>query len=127
MLSETGYIAGSAITDFSDFPETSLEWNEFLLESVLRQSGKVNIVYLDNDPFKYSNAVYVADEYKNDSAKTFLVKIITREMQERTFETKEKMLEWLKERKLAQNRLPNYLQNKRYFVSDKTGVHPVTT
>ncbi len=123
MLETNDYIVGSKIDDFLWFPQIDVDWNEFLLENIIIQSKKVNIVYLIGDPLKHPNAVYVSDKYQNDTFDSLLLKILTDEVRKGSFTSKVEMREWLKEEDFIEGKLPNFLESAKYFYVNETGVH----
>ena len=125
MLQSAGYIVGKKITDYLWFPDIGIEWNEFLLESVVVCSGRVNVINLTCDPLIHTNAVYVSDKFKNETFDSFLVKILKQEVEKGTFVSKSEMREWLNEEGLIGRDLPKFLANSKYFYADETGVHCV--
>lgn len=123
MLEMNDYIVGSKINDFLWFPQIDVDWNEFLLENLIVQSKKINIVYLIGDPLKHSNAVYVSDKYQSDTFNSLLLKILTDEVCKGSFVSKVEMREWLKEEGFIEGKLPNFLESAKYFYVNETGVH----
>lgn len=123
ILKSNEYIVGSKVNDFLWFPQTDVDWNEFLLESIIVQSKEINIVYLVGDPLKHSNAVYVSDKYKDDTFDSLLLKILTDEVRKGTFTSKIEMREWLKEMGFIEGKLPKLLESAKYFYVNDTGVH----
>lgn len=123
MLESNDYIVGAKITDFLWFPQADVDWNEFLLENLIIQSRKINIIYLIGDPLKHPNAVYVSDKYKNDTFDSLLLKVLTDEVRKGSFTSKVEMREWLKEEGFIEGKLPNFLESAKYFYVNETGVH----
>lgn len=123
MLESNDYVVASKVNDFLWLPQIEVEWNAFLLESIIIQSKKVNIVNLIGDPLKHSNAVYVSDKFQNDTFDSLLLKIITDEVRKGSFTSKTEMREWLKEEGFIEGKLPNFLESTKYFYVNETGVH----
>ena len=126
MLKSADYVVGKKITDYLWFPDIEIEWNEFLLESIIAYSSRINIINLTCDPLIHTNAVYVSDEFKDETFDSFLVKILTEEVERGTFVSKSEMRDWLKEKGLIERNLPNFLMSGKYFYVDGTGVHCVS-
>ena len=40
----------SKVNDFLWYPEIDVDWNEFLLENLIVQSKKTNVIYMFGDP-----------------------------------------------------------------------------
>ena len=123
MLQSNDYVVGSEVDDYLWFPEIDVEWNEFLLESIVVFSKQIPIVYLVGDPLRHPNAVYVAEKYKDDTFESLLIKLLTAEVRKGSFSTKADMREWLREEALIEGKLPRFLERDTYFTSDETGVH----
>ncbi len=123
MLKVNDYIVASKIYDFLWFPEIELDWNEFLLENLVFLSDKINIVYLIGDPLKHSNAVFVCEKYKDDTFDSLLIKLLTKEVKNGSFLSKEDMHAWLKEEGFIEGKMPNFLESEKYFYVNGTGVH----
>lgn len=123
MLEVNDYIVGAKIDDFLWYPQIELDWNEFLLENLIVQSGKVNVVYLIGDPLKHPNTVYVSDKYKDDTFDSMLIKILTDEVRKGSFMSKVEMRDWLKEEGFIEGKMPKFLERAKYFYVDGTGVH----
>lgn len=123
MLEVNDYIVASKISDFLWFPQVEVDWNEFLLESLIIQSGKINIVNLIGDPLKHPNAVYVTEKYKNDNFDSLLIKILNDEVHRGSFTSKVEMRDWLREEGLIEGKLPKFLESSKYFYVNETGVH----
>ena len=123
MLETNDYVVGARVDDFLWFPQIGVDWNEFLLESLIAYSKKINIVWLTGDSLKHPNAIYVSDRFKNDSLESFLVKILSDEVKKGSFPSKQVMREWLLEKGLIEGKLPNFLTGNKYFYVNQTGVH----
>lgn len=123
MLETRDYIVPSTIDDYLWFPNVDVDWNEFLLESIIVQSKKVNIVNLIGDPLKHPNAVFVSDDYKNETFNSLLVRILEDEVKKGAFISKIEMRDWLREKGLIEGKLPNFLESAKYFYVNETGVH----
>lgn len=123
MLTANDYVVGSRITDFLWFPQIEIDWNEFLLESLVTQSGNINIVYLIGDPLKHPNVAYVSDKYKNDTFNSLLIKILSEKVRKGMFMSKTEMRDWLKEEGFIDGKLPKFLESTKYFYVNETGVH----
>ena len=123
MLKVNDYIVASKIYDFLWFPEIELDWNEFLLENLVFLSDKINIVYLIGDPLKHSNAVFVSEEYKDDTFDSLLIKLLTKEVKNGSFLSKEDMHAWLKDEGFIEGKMPYFLESEKYFYVNGTGVH----
>ena len=99
-----------------------LDWNEFLLESIITLSKRVDIILMKGTSQKHSNAIYVSEKYKNDSFNSFLIKILTDEVNKGSFTSKVEMREWLIEKGLIESKLPAFLEGAKYFYVTDTGV-----
>lgn len=122
-LEANDYVVGSKINDFLWFPQIELDWNTFLLESLMILSGKMNIVYLVGDPLVHPNAIYVSDKYKGDNYNSLLIKVLSEEVRNGQFLSKVEMRDWLKEEGLIEDTMPKFLESAKYFYVDGTGVH----
>lgn len=123
LVEVSGYVVGSKVRDYLWFPETEVEWNEFLLENIIVQSGKIGIINMTGDSLKHSNAIYVSEEYKKDSLTSFMIKILRDEVLKGTFTSKTDMRDWLKEKGLIERKMPIFLESAKYFYVNETGVH----
>ena len=123
MLASRDYIVGAAVDDFLWFPEIDVDWNEFLLESVVLLGKRIHTVFLIGDPLRHPNTVYVTDAYKDDNFESFLLKLLTEEVRRGSFTTKAEMRDWLQEAHLIEGKLPRFLERDTYFICDETGVH----
>ena len=123
MLISNDYIVGSKVKDYLWFPQIDVDWNEFLLEGLIIQSRKINIVYLIGDPLKHPNAVYVSDLYKDDTYDSMLIRILIDAVHQGMFSSKAEMRDWLREEGFIENKLPNFLESAKYFYVNETGVH----
>lgn len=122
LLQANGYIVGTKIPDFLWFPKINIEWNEFLLESILAQSNRVGILNKLGNTFKRSLAIYVSDKYKNETFDSFLIKILQNEVRKGSFNTKDEMRDWLKDKGFIDKSLPRFLESEQYFQYTDTGV-----
>lgn len=121
-LEADDYLVSAKITEKIDFilyPQIDVEWNEFLLESLIVRSEKVNKIYAQDG----ERVIYVSDKYKECDFKTFLIKVLKEEVDKGSFATKNDMRDWLQEKGLLGKKFPAYLQSAQYFYVDKTGVH----
>ena len=123
MLKVRDYVVSAKVEDYLWFPQVEVDWNEFLLESLIVQSKRVNIVYLIGDPLKHPNAVFVSDKYKEDTFDSLLIKVLTGEVRKGTFTSKDEMRDWLREEGLIEVKLPGFLESDKYFFVNETGVH----
>ena len=123
LLSANDYIVDSKISDFLWFPQIDVEWNPFLLESIIIQSGKINTIFLAGDPQRQTNTVFVSDKYKNDTFDSMLIKLLKEEVHLGTFTSKVEIRDWLREEGFITGKLPAFLESSKYFYVDDTGVH----
>ena len=123
LLEVNGYIVASKVNDFLWYPEIDVDWNEFLLENLIVQSKKTNVIYMFGDPLKHPNAIYVSDAFSKDTFDSFLIKILTEEVHKGSFTSKIEMRDWLREEGLIDVKLPNFLESAKYFYVNETGVH----
>lgn len=125
LVEANGYIVGGKINDFLWYPQIDVEWNEFLLESLLVYCKKTNVVFMFGDPLRQPNAIYVSEKYKKDTFDSFLIKILTDKVSKGTFSTKTEMRDWLREEGMIKDKLPKFLVKEKYFYVNETGVHCV--
>lgn len=123
LLEVNGYIVGSKVNDFLWYPQIDIDWTEFLLENLIVQSKKINVVYMFGDPLQHPNAIYVAEEFGKDTFDSFLIKILTEEVHKGSFTSKVEMRDWLREEGMIEAKLPNFLESAKYFYVNETGVH----
>lgn len=123
LLEVNGYIVGSKVNDFLWYPQIDVDWNEFLLENLIVQSKKINVVYMFGDPLQHPNAIYVAEEFSKDTFDSFLIKVLTEEVHKGSFTSKIEMRDWLREEGMIEVKLPNFLESAKYFYVNETGVH----
>lgn len=123
MLDTREYIAATLITDYLWYPTIDLEWNPFLLESIISESKKINIIYSNCDPMKRPTSVFINEKYAGDTYTSFLKKILTDELHKGSFNSKEDMRVWLIENGLIEKKLPEFIEGARYFYADSKGVH----
>lgn len=123
LLEVNGYIVGSKVNDFLWYPQIDIDWTEFLLENLIVQSKKINVIYMFGDPLQHPNAIYVAEEFGKDTFDSFLIKILTEEVHKGSFTSKVEMRDWLREEGMIEAKLPNFLESAKYFYVNETGVH----
>ena len=117
------YVSGGKVTGFIWLPQIDIDWNVYVLESIILLSKKINVVYMTGDPLKHPNAIYVSEKYKNDNIDSFLIKVLTDEVRRGSFMSKIEMRDWLKEEGLIETGLPSFLEGAQYFYVDSLGVH----
>ena len=123
LLEVNGYIVGSKVNDFLWYPQIDIDWTEFLLENLIVQSKKINVIYMFGDPLQHPNAIYVAEEFSKDTFDSFLIKVLTEEVHRGSFTSKIEMRDWLREEGMIEAKLPNFLESAKYFYVNETGVH----
>lgn len=105
------------------YPQIDIDWTEFLLENLIVQSKKINVIYMFGDPLQHPNAIYVAEEFSKDTFDSFLIKVLTEEVHRGSFTSKIEMRDWLREEGMIEAKLPNFLESAKYFYVNETGVH----
>ena len=123
LLEVNGYVVASKVNDYLWYPQIDVDWNEFLLENLIVQSKKINVVYMFGDPLRHPNAIYVAEEFSKDTFDSFLIKVLTEEVHKGSFTSKVEMRDWLREEGMIEAKLPNFLESAKYFYVNETGVH----
>lgn len=123
LLEVNGYVVASKVNDYLWYPQIDVDWNEFLLENLIVQSKKINVVYMFGDPLRHPNAIYVAKEFSKDTFDSFLIKVLTEEVHRGSFTSKVEMRDWLREEGMIEVKLPNFLESAKYFYVNETGVH----
>lgn len=123
MLERTGYVVCKKIKDFIWFPQIAVEWNEFLLENIITQDNKINVVFIVSKTLKHSNAIFVSPKYKDETFESLVVKILTEEVKKGSFTSKTDMRDWLTKKGFINGKFPNFLESEKYFYTDETGIY----
>ena len=121
-LEVNDFIAGSKISDFLWYPSINIDWNAFLLESLVLNCKKIAVVNMLGDSLKHPNAIYVSSKYEKDTYDSFLIKLLKDEVHKGTFLSKVEIKEWLKEEGLIDAKLPKCIESTKYFYVSEKGV-----
>lgn len=116
------YIVASKFEDFIWMPELVVDWNPFLLESIILLNKKINTVSIIGNPLANPNTVIVSEKYKGDTFTTMLLKILKEKVLQGYFNSKTEMRKWLIEEKLIDRKLPKILEEDQYFIVSDNGV-----
>lgn len=116
------FLASSRVEDFIWYPTIDVDWNVYLLESIVLSSGGVNYILYPNTRSDRLNAVYVSEKYKHENFQSFVVMLLTEELKRGSFSRKNDMHQWLKDKGLIDGKLPNYIESSQYFYEDNDGM-----
>lgn len=124
LIESNNYYSSSIIDDFLFFPQLSIIWNPYLLESVIDLSGdRIHVIKIPMKSYTTLTYIFVGEEYAEDDYQTFILKVLDEAYSKAFFTTKSEMREWLSERGLiTNNSLPNFLEGTNYYFMDDNGV-----
>ena len=122
-LQEKDYIVGTKLNSFDGFPTINVEWNEYIIESLLAIGGKIPIIHMPVSPIKQSNAIYVSSVYSNESYDSFLLKVVGYEISRGMIKTKAEMYNWLKTENLIGKKVPRCLEQTRFYYIANDGTY----
>lgn len=124
LIVTNNYYSSSIIDDFLFFPTLTIEWNPYLLESVIELCGDIiHIIKIPMKSYTTLTSIFVGEEYAEDDYQSFILKVLDEAYNKAFFTTKSEMREWLSERGLiTNNSLPNFLEGTNYYFMDKNGV-----
>lgn len=122
-IESNGYCASSTFNDFLFFPTINIEWNPYLLESVMELTANiVNVVLIPTTTYLSLTHIFVGEQYADDEYQEFVLKLLNEAYDKDFFTTKAEMREWLNERGLINNNnLPNFLEGTQYYYTDENG------
>lgn len=122
-IETNGYCASSTFNDFLFFPTINIEWNPYLLESVMELTANiVNVVLIPTTTYLSLTHIFVGEQYADDEYQEFVLKLLDEAYDKDFFTTKAEMREWLNERGLINNNnLPNFLDGTQYYYTDENG------
>ncbi|MBR1677456.1 MAG: hypothetical protein IJ706_09130 [Clostridia bacterium] len=122
-IETNGYCASSTFNDFLFFPTINIEWNPYLLESVMElTSNIVNTILIPTTTYLSLTHIFVGEQYADDEYQEFVLKLLDEAYDKDFFATKAEMREWLNERGLINNNLPNFLDGTQYYYTDENGL-----
>ena len=118
------YCSVATIRDFLWFPTINIEWNSYLVESIMFLSGDmIGRIGIPTSNLSNLTSIYVSEEFIGDDYVTFVLKILDRAFEKGFFTTKVELREFLSEKGLINNNsLPNFLEGTEYYFMDEEGI-----
>lgn len=118
------YCSVATIRDFLWFPTISIEWNSYLVESIMFLSGDmIGRIGIPTSNLSNLTSIYVSEEFIGDDYVTFVLKILDRAFEKGFFTMKVELREFLSEKGLINNNsLPNFLEGTEYYFMDEEGI-----
>lgn len=96
LVDANGWIAFSTINDFMSFPNIGVQWNSFLLKSIIHKySGKYKFIDIPTTQYWIMNTICVPEDNDADSYESFLHKVLLKEQDSRPFESVDEFTAWL--------------------------------
>ncbi len=101
-----GWLLAKNLSDFQKLPTLKVDWNSFLIESIVDISGEIKILHTIG---KLSSAIFISDNFADDNFESFLLKILINQHKIKPFKTKADIFNYLQAEDLIQNKLPKFL------------------
>lgn len=123
-IETNNYCSVSTIKDFLWFPTINIEWNSYVIESIMTLSGDmIKRINMPTTNMANLTSIYVGEEFVECDYVTFVLKILDDAFEKGFFSSKTEMKEYLLERGLINNNnLPNFLESADYYYTDESGV-----
>lgn len=108
-----GWQSAKTFPDFEWLPRLEVSWNDFLLESVVKLSeNDFKILRSSSNSGEFSTAIFVSEDFDEEDFDSFSLKILTEEHERDPFQTKQEVLDWLKEKGLTNKKLPKIIEER---------------
>lgn len=108
-----GWQSAKTFPDFEWLPHLEIPWNSFLLESIVKLSeNNFKILHFYSSAGEFSTAIFVSEEFAEEDFDSFSLKILTEEHERDPFQTKQEVLDWLKEKGLTNKKLPKIIEER---------------
>lgn len=113
-----GWLSAKTFDDYEWLPQLNISWNAFLLEGVATLSPKsIVTVRAPAKIVESSLAIFLAAKFAKDNFKSFLLKVVRAEHERHPFSSEKKLLLWLMNRGLCNDKLPKFLDTESLEVS----------
>ncbi len=118
-----GWLVAATFTDFERLPKLSVEWDSYLLESMINLAGDIKIMKNLSTVPEYSSAVFVDEKiFPEDDFEAFLLKILLAEHKKNPFKSREKMMQWLRKKGLRRTYVPKFLVDGGHLYRDENNI-----
>lgn len=122
MISNKGYISARKIKDFIFFPKIDIEWNGYILKSIIEKYvAEIEVLQiLTSDTFSLS-AVFVNDDCGFENYEELLRSIVKSEHNSAPFKDMNEIKQWLQDEELINQNIPKIMFDKSYLYVDEFG------
>lgn len=115
-----GWQSAKTFPDFEWLPRLEVSWNGFLLESIVRISeNDFKILRNPSTAGEFSTAIFLSEDFDEDNFDSFCLKVLSDEHKREPFQSKQEILNWLRENGLTNKKIPKILEG--YINVDKQG------
>jgi hypothetical protein len=122
IIFQKGYISARKIKDFIFFPEIYMEWNGYILKSIIEKYVcEIEVLQIPtSDTFSLS-AVFVNDDCGLDNYEELLRSVVKSEHSSAPFKDINEVKQWLQEEELINQNIPKFMFDKNYLYVDEFG------
>ncbi len=110
------------IDDFSWYPDINIEWNPFIVESIITGMCNDEIAFIripSGGSSAISNVVFVSEKFADDDYQSFILKVLKKEHENNPFSSRQGILDWLIDKGLCKKKLPSFLADETYLYCDE--------
>jgi len=121
-LSVKGYLTIQNIDTFLYYPYIGIEWNGFLLKSIIQQFiDDILIIDIPSTNIYAQTGIVISSEYKNYNYESFIHLILKAEHSKEPFNNLNEIERWLSDGGLINNKIPKKLLDKLYLYKNTDG------
>lgn len=118
-----GYISLRKINDFFCYPDLGVEWNQFLLESIICEySNKFKVIGFDYRDYRYVTGIVIDRKCGIHTYEEVLRHTLKIETEHMPFKSTDEIEEWLKEQELILKNIPKALFERGIINQNEYGV-----
>lgn len=123
LMMNNKYISLKRVNDFFYYPDIGVEWNQFLLESIINEySKRFKIIELDYRDYRYVSGIIVDRGSDINTYEEILRYALMQESGNTPFKSMEEVEKWLKEHELIVKSMPQMLFDKGIVSGSEYGV-----
>lgn len=114
------------IEDFSWYPEVKVNWNPFLVESVMMLSNdQIASARIPMGVSTLPSFIFLSEEFADEDYTSFVIRILKEEHLRDPFSSISQVLTWLIDNGLCYKKLPAFLEDGNHLYTDENGLFRV--
>ncbi len=122
VISSKGYISARKITDFMFYPPIGINWNGYVLKSIVEKYiSEIEVFQIPTSDTYLLSGVFLKDDCGFDSYEELLRFILKSEHRSAPFKNLDEVRQWLQDEELINSNIPKFMLDNNYLYEDEFG------